>query len=777
MASNPGPPPPRPSNDEPDYGTPAWHQWKAVADRWRQWNAQQDDWIRGELETGKQLGELVNPATGEPFQNAKEKGMSEWSQWGPGGLKSTYGDINVNAEYDWAGGQKRSRGKFPVWEPIEQWEWDEYNRAQGIKQQMGDSAGIAEQLRAQRFQQDVKNGHFTWDPQVGAFVNPGNTTNPDKRTWQHFDQYGRPLNDAAAKTLGGSAKVVGRGAPPPSGAGGISAFGGGFGGGSGSEMGTRMTGGGAETDLMKAMARAMDLDAAGQQFQLMKGYEGYGRANPIYDFLQNEVYGPVLGVQFQSGKADPSALFGERNTPDSSGISGLGPLPTNPQERAPWYPDVKNPVFEKYEPPDYRPEDPTGSMAERIAIMKAQIRDLGTGTDPGTLQAKASMEQALRQMEEEFRKTGGDADIQPFAGYREEPNGPSYQGDQSTYSPQMNQEIGGDFLGETVPYGGDQREGTLGISGVSDSSTSTPQKMYAQAAPTQAGQVVGTRATGATTAGGSGAAAAPSLPRGSYSMPGVSALDPNMNKTWARFAAPTWNKIAEAGDSEIEAIERMVPRGGEQAGAISDAIRGRYGALQGAWQGMVPQALAGLSGMAQEHYFQQPSPQSGALGTMANYQSNLEGLKAQTGAANKQASAAKWQGVGSAVGGLLSGDGGSGLKSLGKGLLTAGSMVLPFLSDERSKEDIEPFNEDLDDVRGTQPVKYKYNEKAGAASGKRGVSVIAQKQKKVQPEAVDEMPDGMLGVKPMEMLMSTINAVKALDKKVSSLTRGKKGGK
>lgn len=149
-------------------------------------------------------------------------------------------------------------------------------------------------------------------------------------------------------------------------------------------------------------------------------------------------------------------------------------------------------------------------------------------------------------------------------------------------------------------------------------------------------------AAGGISALGGGRPSGPvAMPVGSYEKTGNTA-NPNMNSTWANFIAPTWNQIAKTSDKEMEFLRRTTPRGGGQDRALADAGRGRFGAMQNAWQSLVPGAISGLSQIGKEMYFQQPQG-SDALGTMAGLQSanqqynlGLQQLKSQENQAAQQ---------------------------------------------------------------------------------------------------------------------------------------------
>jgi hypothetical protein len=95
------------------------------------------------------------------------------------------------------------------------------------------------------------------------------------------------------------------------------------------------------------------------------------------------------------------------------------------------------------------------------------------------------------------------------------------------------------------------------------------------------------------------------------------------------------------------------------------------------------------------------------------------------------------------------------------------------LSDMHAKEEIRPFTRGLSDLAKIEPVMYKYNGKGGVPKGTPGISVLAQQLEEAIPEAV---VDGEYkAILPMGLLMTTINSVKELNKRVEALSKkGKK---
>jgi hypothetical protein len=219
---------------------------------------------------------------------------------------------------------------------------------------------------------------------------------------------------------------------------------------------------------------------------------------------------------------------------------------------------------------------------------------------------------------------------------------------------QPNQPQGGGGQGGDLPYMPGPGKGQMG-------------QALGQAISPTAGQFVGGQAPSAL---------GKAMPKGTYTQGGKS-FDPNMNSTWAKFLAPTMGKVSQLGDAQMQAIQRQMPRGGEQDRAISDAIAQKYGTMMGGWQSLVPQAMSGLQNIGQSMYFQQPS-YTGGSGTMAGLQSgdqnaslNAQQMALQNQQYNAGLQQQKNQSKSSAwglIGGLVGGAAGSLLGPVGTGI-------------------------------------------------------------------------------------------------------------
>jgi hypothetical protein len=95
-------------------------------------------------------------------------------------------------------------------------------------------------------------------------------------------------------------------------------------------------------------------------------------------------------------------------------------------------------------------------------------------------------------------------------------------------------------------------------------------------------------------------------------------------------------------------------------------------------------------------------------------------------------------------------------------------------SDRRLKQDIRPFEDGLEVIRGIRPVRFRYNEKAGYQTDREYVGVIAQEVQEVAPYMVIESPEAArdgrrylaFDGKAMDYLL--VNSIKTLDGKLQS---------
>mgnify|MGYP006267429843 CR=1 FL=1 len=118
-----------------------------------------------------------------------------------------------------------------------------------------------------------------------------------------------------------------------------------------------------------------------------------------------------------------------------------------------------------------------------------------------------------------------------------------------------------------------------------------------------------------------------------------------------------------------------------------------------------------------------------------------------------------------------------------KGNIRASEDITPnFNSDKALKEDIIPFEDGLKELSQIQPVKFRYNGKAGTNPDKENIGIIAQDIEKIFPYMIekfssklnpdDEVETELLGFKGHNSLTFVlINAVKELSEKVKVLQK------
>lgn len=750
-----------------------------IKDRWREWNRQEEDLVVRGLEKGNSLEDLG-------YKNAPDQGKSMFARFGQGGLFSEYGaNVDPGWVYDWASGRKYNKGTSDKyangelgtrWEPISQSEWQGYQQAQQLK-----GAGLntyGQQATAASFNR-IKGGHFQYDPKSGNYYNVGLGNGNDPSTWEWVDPYGRKLNNYKPSSTWlqeqkGVQAVGGVNRGQPGGAGGaygnygVSNFGGGGyggsfgGGGTGGAYGGGMDpygfgGVGAfgnspgqeatywgQANLNNVMAESMRNDILAQQLQLQKGLEGRALGGGIYDYLLNEVYGPVLGAQFKGNDQGVSNFVQQQQQQIKQPSYGTEYTPGTIQVG-------KDQSALGGQTQDFFPGEQVRKEAAYEAEAQGQVDPSGqVGKVQGETQAPSEMGVSA------MAAPGGQVGKAPA--YVEKEAAQNYQG--PTVEKAVLDEFEADLANGKVPK--ESARTAIEQELQRNPSNQRAQQLLQQVNvlfPKQTGQGVGvTQST------------AQPLPKGSYTQTGTQALDPNMSNTWARFLAPTWGKINEAAQSQQQALAREMPRGGEADRAQSQAINQRYGALQQGWQQMVPQALQGISDIGKEMYFQQPMGPSGAMQTAANLQLGNAQLKE-----NQRQFNTTRQDALDAKPSFLERLGG-GLAGYVQGNMQAGGQALMSMSDERSKKDVAPFRRSISELRALEPVSYAYNGKYGTQDGDPGVSVMAQQLEQIMPEAVVTVktPDGPAkAILPLALQMATINAVKDLDRRISNLT-GKK---
>jgi hypothetical protein len=107
-------------------------------------------------------------------------------------------------------------------------------------------------------------------------------------------------------------------------------------------------------------------------------------------------------------------------------------------------------------------------------------------------------------------------------------------------------------------------------------------------------------------------------------------------------------------------------------------------------------------------------------------------------------------------------------------------VVVPTVSDIRLKKDVASFNEGLSIIRKINPIRYKYNGKAGTNDKRTNIGVIAQELKEIMPDMVhtfkapleeaDTEQTELYAVDGVSFTYILINAVKELEEKINRLS-------
>jgi hypothetical protein len=98
------------------------------------------------------------------------------------------------------------------------------------------------------------------------------------------------------------------------------------------------------------------------------------------------------------------------------------------------------------------------------------------------------------------------------------------------------------------------------------------------------------------------------------------------------------------------------------------------------------------------------------------------------------------------------------------------------ISDKRTKENIRPFTQGLNELRQIQPVNFDYNGKGGSLKGpSRNASVIAQDIQAILPQTVIRQTQGADGehlhFDGSDLIYVCINAIKELDARLASVEK------
>lgn len=126
----------------------------------------------------------------------------------------------------------------------------------------------------------------------------------------------------------------------------------------------------------------------------------------------------------------------------------------------------------------------------------------------------------------------------------------------------------------------------------------------------------------------------------------------------------------------------------------------------------------------------------------------------------------------------LTGAGGFILQVSGSAFKNDGNDMWNNLSDVRLKKDIRALEAGLEQLVQVQPVRFRYNGKAGTPNGHEGIGVIGQEIEKIFPEMVQRLPhnhkddldsDDLLTYNGSALTYVLVNAVKELAAKVEKL--------
>lgn len=473
------------------------------------------------------------------------------------------------------------------------------------------------------------------------------------------------------------------------------------------------SGSGQQTSLLSELGRSMRLDSLTQQYNLEKSAREYGEGVPIQDYL-TDFYGDILGVSFDRQPYSLSSYLngGVGNTTSTSGVGTT---------------EQNGPVSSGHPVgPDGRhgtPQDPIYEWDPNTG----KITPVGTSpswTSPITPDGKPV-------------KTGGGGDLSSSStGDHAVPRNPVVIVDQNgnTVKPKPNPAVPGAGAGSINHAAGTSLKANTEAALSNQLGTAIPIGNFPQVP----------------------------IPQNNYHLSGAGNYNPNNPTSWSMLGQPA-SEIAADKDAQIAQINRALPKGGERNLAAARAMNQGYGNLASLRQNLVGKSLDSLGSIAQSKMFGTPvQPGSTAQSLLSSY--NQQDATNKSYALGKESNQIeKTKAYNQLVAGLFSGVGGI------------------LASDPKVKTDVKKHDGSLEKVKQLEPVDYTYTSKVseygGRAAGKPGqkaTGVMADKTKKVMPEAVGEDPSGLSTIDPMEILMNVVDAIKDLDLKVSSLMRGRK---
>lgn len=554
-----------------------------------------------------------------------------------------------------------------------------------------------------------------------AYLAMNKNPNDPNPTAKKFTAGGNTVNNGGVRSTASTGAGTGAGA-------GTSAFGGNV------DMGP----------IMDELTRNMRLDTATQQFNLDRGIREYSEGRPIQNYL-TDLYGQVMGVGFDRPQFSLSAYDDFLNPGGrGSGASKQLVRPDNwdqmtPQEKVDWRQDqTTTPTTEplndnlggrRGDGTGHPRQDPSGG-GPIVTRPNPPVTD--PSLNPGRYEPSGGVEKTSAGGVSSM--SGGGQVIIPY-----DPGGnynmPWANNPLNPYSPNYQ----GTISGNNVATGD--------VSSSADVSTNPVGKPIETTLPVRS-----------MTGGSSASPDLPTIPVPEANYHQLSnSFNPNNPTTWSLLAAPA-AQLAGDLDSQRGQIERSMPAGGERNLALSQAINQKYAQVGGLKQGLMGQSLTGLGNISQSKLWGQPIPQSGAAGQLLNAGTQQQGNNQQYDLGLKQIDATKQGQKSSMWGSILGAIGG----------VAAGAL----LSDIRTKEDVKPFTRGLDDLKKIRPFTYSYNGEGGSKRGERGISIMAQDLNEAIPEAV--VDGGFKEIVPMGLLLTAVNSINELSKKVKKLEKEKK---